>query len=47
MPWCPNCKTEYQEGYTVCNDCKVELVAELGKEFTPLSNPIAYRLRTN
>ena len=28
MPWCPNCKTEYREGITVCVDCKVELVAE-------------------
>ncbi len=28
MPWCPNCKTEYREGITVCADCKVELVAE-------------------
>lgn len=23
---CPKCKCEYQEGYTVCNDCKCELV---------------------
>lgn len=28
MPWCPNCKTEYREGITVCADCKTELVAE-------------------
>ena len=28
MPWCPNCKTEYREGITLCADCKVELVAE-------------------
>lgn len=28
MPWCPNCKTEYREGITVCADCKVELVPE-------------------
>lgn len=26
MPFCPNCKAEYQEGFTVCADCKVELV---------------------
>lgn len=35
MPWCPNCKTEYQEGYTVCKDCKAELVAELATELIP------------
>lgn len=28
MPWCPNCKTEYREGITICADCKVELVPE-------------------
>ncbi len=32
MPWCPKCKVEYQEGYTVCSDCDVELVEELSKE---------------
>jgi hypothetical protein len=29
MPWCPNCKTEYREGITVCADCKATLVAAL------------------
>jgi hypothetical protein len=23
---CPNCKSEYQEGYKICNECKCELV---------------------
>jgi hypothetical protein len=23
---CPKCKSEYQEGYTVCSDCQCELV---------------------
>lgn len=32
MPWCPNCKSEYQEGYTVCSDCQVELVDSLEQE---------------
>ncbi len=27
MPWCPNCKYEYQDGFTVCSDCGAELVA--------------------
>lgn len=26
MPWCPKCKNEYREGFTVCADCGLELV---------------------
>ncbi|HWT76860.1 MAG TPA: hypothetical protein VN258_19340 [Mobilitalea sp.] len=29
MPWCPNCKAEYQEGVTECADCKIELVDDI------------------
>lgn len=29
MPFCPICKAEYQEGFTVCSDCKVELVDDI------------------
>jgi transcription initiation factor TFIIIB Brf1 subunit/transcription initiation factor TFIIB len=29
MPVCPKCHAEYQEGYTVCADCKVELVENI------------------
>ncbi len=29
MPFCPKCKAEYQEGFTVCADCKVELVTDI------------------
>lgn len=29
MPWCPKCKTEFQEGISVCSDCKIPLVDEL------------------
>ncbi|HEX3029283.1 MAG TPA: hypothetical protein VHT34_08275 [Clostridia bacterium] len=32
MPWCPNCRVEYREGFKVCNDCEVELVDELEPE---------------
>lgn len=28
MPWCPRCKSEYREGFTVCADCGCELVTE-------------------
>lgn len=28
MPWCPNCKLEYEEGVTVCTDCSTPLVEE-------------------
>src|SRR5687767_12757397 len=27
---CPECETEYREGFTTCSDCDVALVAELG-----------------
>ncbi len=27
MAWCPKCKTEYREGFTVCADCKSTLVS--------------------
>jgi len=37
MPWCPNCKLEYREGYERCNDCDVELVKELKNEETPVA----------
>ena len=29
MPWCPKCKNEYREGFTVCSECGVELVDSL------------------
>ena len=37
MPWCPKCKNEFQEGYTICSDCKVDLVEALPEveEFIP------------
>lgn len=28
MPWCPKCKSEYREGFTVCADCGCGLVEE-------------------
>jgi len=32
MPWCPKCRNEYREGFTVCADCGVALVDVLGAE---------------
>ncbi len=29
MPWCPNCKTEYREGFNKCSDCESDLVDEI------------------
>lgn len=26
MPWCPRCKSEYRQGFTVCSDCGSALV---------------------
>lgn len=31
MPWCPKCKSEYEEGVLSCVECKVELVEDLKK----------------
>lgn len=36
MAWCPKCKNEYRDGFTVCADCKVELVESLDRCMVPL-----------
>lgn len=28
MPWCPKCKNEYREGFTVCTDCGSGLISD-------------------
>lgn len=32
MPWCPKCKNEYKDGFTVCADCGTELVHSLDEK---------------
>ena len=29
MPWCPDCRTEYDPGIAVCADCGADIVNEL------------------
>lgn len=29
MPWCPDCRTEYDPGNAVCADCGADLVDEM------------------
>lgn len=31
--FCPNCKSEFREGFTRCAECDVDLVAELEEEW--------------
>jgi Putative prokaryotic signal transducing protein len=33
--YCPKCRTEYRDGFYVCVDCNVDLVAELPAEEEP------------
>lgn len=30
--YCPKCKSEYREGFTICKDCNIELQKELPDE---------------
>ncbi|HEY5586109.1 MAG TPA: DUF2007 domain-containing protein [Ruminiclostridium sp.] len=29
MPWCPKCRSEYEQGIKICKDCEIELVEQL------------------
>lgn len=37
MLWCPNCKTEYREGISVCADCGADLVEEVSSGYDLVS----------
>ena len=37
MPWCPHCKEEYRDGFTVCAECGEKLVDELPKQAVQVS----------
>lgn len=32
MPWCPNCRSEYRDGFTNCTECGAPLVAQLPRK---------------
>ena len=39
--FCPNCKTEYREGFSRCSDCGADLVRELPTRVMPNSDDSA------
>ena len=40
--FCPKCRAEFQEGYLVCEDCHVDLVAERPPEIHHQANFVDY-----
>ena len=38
MLWCPNCKTEYRDGFSICADCGTTLVEKLPEEETIITD---------
>jgi len=32
MPWCPECRVEYRDGFGRCSECQVDLIATLPED---------------
>jgi len=52
MPFCPKCRTQYREGFSLCSDCKIPLVDELTDDYEidgleGLNNPNAPESEAN
>lgn len=48
MPWCPNCKTEYEESVQTCADCGAELIPNPPEEeWKDLGEPVELLQTTN
>ncbi|HVP36504.1 MAG TPA: DUF2007 domain-containing protein [Terriglobales bacterium] len=47
MPYCPNCKTEYNPGVQKCSDCNIPLVDKLPEEPQATFEPVNYKLLRN
>lgn len=52
MPFCPKCRTQYREGFSLCSDCKIPLVDELTDDYEidgleGLNNPNAQENEAN
>lgn len=47
MPWCPECRAEYEAGITRCSDCDVDLVELLPEETVGEPPVIVYTANTH
>ena len=47
MPYCPDCKTEYREGFTTCSDCGKQLVGGTPTENTNAENATPKQTASN
>jgi hypothetical protein len=47
MPWCPVCRAEYEQGFTRCSDCEVDLVDQLPDEFAGEPPVIVFTANTH
>jgi len=42
MSWCPKCRVEYREGFTICGDCGANLVDQLPPLAVPKNPEIRF-----